>query len=286
MRFYKSGNIQLGSRKIKKHRILQINDSEIFSCYNIDGILGVDITQHFNWTIDYEKQLLIMTPSDFYPEEVKEMHALDFDFTGNRPSVFMEMNGKKIKFLLDTGARESDLNKEVNALSTIDQLPKTTFYSGFFDVTGTLTKTHNIKLLLPDLTSGSVVITADADYGNQTSKIGNTLWKGKRLFMSLKNDELYVSDARIESDPWSYNCAAVIQNGKMVVFKIKEGSDAWNQGIRQGDVIKTLNGKVFTDFCELNKFQRQLSEDQKDFELVFENGKQLMVQRKQVFITP
>ncbi|MFC4635769.1 aspartyl protease family protein [Dokdonia ponticola] len=283
MRYYKSGTIQLGSRKITKHRILQIDDSEIFSCYAIDGVLGVDITQHFNWTIDFEKKILIMSPTDFYPEEVKEMHALDFDFTRNRPSVFMEMNGKKIKFLLDTGARESDLNKETYTLSNIEQLPKTTFYSGFFDVKGTLTKTNNIKLLLPDLTSGAVVITADADYGNQSSKIGNTLWRNRRLFMSLKNDELYVSDARIISDPWSYDCAAVVQDGKMVVFKIKEGSDAWKQGIRQGDEIKIFNGKTFTDFCELNKYQKQLSVEKKDFEWEFANGKKLTIQRKKVF---
>jgi len=90
-------------------------------CYNIDGILGVDITQHFNWTLDFDKKILIMSPSDFYPEEVKEMHALDFDFTNNRPSIFMEMNGKKIKFLLDTGARDSDINKTAYNLTNAYQ---------------------------------------------------------------------------------------------------------------------------------------------------------------------
>ena len=32
LRYYKSGTIQLGSREIKKHRILQGKDSDIFSC--------------------------------------------------------------------------------------------------------------------------------------------------------------------------------------------------------------------------------------------------------------
>ncbi|MFT5890593.1 MAG: hypothetical protein ACI9Y7_000686 [Dokdonia sp.] len=286
MRYYKSGNIQLGSKKITKHRILKAGDSDIFTCYNIDGILGVDITQQFNWTIDFEKKILIMSPSDFYPEAIKEMHALDFDFTKNRPSVFMEMNGKKIKFLLDTGARDSDVNKKAYTLSSIDQYPKATFYSGFYDVNGTLTKTYNTTIQLPEIQSGAVTITPEVDYGNQSTKIGNSLWKGKRLFLSLKNDKLYVSDATIQSDSWSYDCAAVIKEGKMIVFRIKEGSDAWEQGIRQGDEIKTFNGNAFTDFCELNKYQVQLKEEKKDFELVFVNGKQLTVQKKQVFITP
>ncbi len=286
MRFYKSGTIELGSRKITKHKILKANDSDIFTCHNIDGVLGVDITQHFNWTIDFEKKILIMSPSDFYPEAVKDMYALDFDFTSNRPSVFMEMNGKKIKFLLDTGARDSDINKTAYTLSSIDQYPKATFYSGFYDVNGTLTKTYNTTIQLPEIQSGSVTIIPEVDYGNQSTKIGNSLWKGKRLFLSLKNDKLYVSDTTIKNDSWSYDCAAVIKEGRMVVFRIKEGSDAWKQGIRQGDIITSFNGKTFTDFCTLNKYQVKLSKEKKDLKLVFENGKQITVQKKQVFITP
>ncbi len=286
MRFYKSGKIQLGSREITKHRILKANDSEIFTCYNIDGILGVDITQHFNWTIDFENKILIMSPPDFYPEEVKDMHDLDFDFTNNRPSVFMEMNGKKIKFLLDTGARDSDVNKTAYNLLSIDQYPTTAMYSGFYDVNGTLTKTYNTTVQLPELQSGSVTLSPAVDYGNQSTKIGNSLWKGKRLFMSLRNDQLYVSDATVKSDVWNYECAAVVKNGKMVVLQIKEGSEAWNLGIRQGDEVISLNGNTFTDFCEFNKYQKQLGKEGKSFEFVLKDGKRITIDKKQVFINP
>ncbi|WP_299211067.1 pepsin/retropepsin-like aspartic protease family protein [uncultured Dokdonia sp.] len=284
MRYYKSGNIQLGSRKITKHRILKTTDSDIFSCYQVDGVLGVDITQHFNWIIDFEKKILIMSPPDFYPEDVKEMHALDFDFAKNRPSVFMEMNGKKIKFLLDTGARDSDINKDAYTLLSMDEYPKATFYSGFYDVNGTLTKTYSKTLQLPEIKSGTVTIAPDVDYSTQSTKIGNSLWKDRRLFLSLKNDQLFVSDATIKNEAWSYDGAAVLKNGKMTVYRIREGSDAWEQGIRQGDEIKTFNGNVFTDFCELDKFQRQLSDEKSDFEWEFTNGKKLTIQRKKLFV--
>ena len=52
MRFYKSGTITLGSKKIRSHRILNAPKNSIFSCYQVDGILGVDIIKEFNWTID------------------------------------------------------------------------------------------------------------------------------------------------------------------------------------------------------------------------------------------
>ncbi|WP_299682686.1 aspartyl protease family protein [uncultured Dokdonia sp.] len=286
MRYYKSGTIQLGSREITKHRILKAGDSDIFSCYDIDGILGVDITKHFNWTIDFEKKILIMSPPDSYPDEVDKMHALDFDFSNNRPSVFMEMNGKKIKFLLDTGARDSDVNKTKYTLLHIDQYPKAAFYSGFYDVNGTLTKTYNTTVQLPEMHSGNVTLFPTVDYGNQTTKIGNSLWKGKRLFLSLSTDKLYVSDAIIKNDTWNYDCVAVVKDKKMVALQIREGSEAWNLGIRQGDEITSLNGNTFTDFCALNKYQKQLSKEEKDFEFVFATGKRITIQKKQVFVIP
>lgn len=287
MRYYKSGTIQLGSRKVNNHRILQGNDENgIFSCYNIDGVLGVDITKHFNWIIDYEKKILIMSPADYYPEEVKEMHALDFDFTNNRPSVFMEMNGKKIKFLLDTGARDSDVKKTNYNFLSINQYPKEVFYSGFFDANGTLTETHSTILQLPEIVSGSVKVTPIVDYSNQTTKIGNNLWKSKRLFMSLKNDELYVSDASIKNDKWDYDCVGMVKDQKMVISQIREGSEAWNLGIRQGDEVISLNGNTFTDFCTFNKYQRQLSKEGKSFEFVFKDGKRITIQKRQIFMTP
>ncbi len=278
MRYYKSGTIQLGSRKVNNHRILKGNDENgIFSCYNIDGVLGVDITKHFNWTIDYEKKILIMSPADYYPEEVKTMHALDFSFKNNSPSVFFEMNGKKIKFLLDTGARESDVKKTDYNFLSIDQYPKVTLYSGFFDANGALTRTHSTILQLPEITSKEVKVTPIVDYGNQKTKIGNNLWRGKRLFMSLKNKELYVSDQQFTEVFLSYDCSAIFKNNKMIVLHIKEDSDAWNLGIRQGDEIKTINGKVFTDLCTLNKYQTKILKENSTLAFVFENGKKVKV---------
>ena len=61
MRLYKSGTIQFASRKITGHRILNTPQNEIFICHQVDGILGVDIIKRFNWTIDYENKILIIS---------------------------------------------------------------------------------------------------------------------------------------------------------------------------------------------------------------------------------
>lgn len=104
MRFYKSGTVELGSRKITKHRILNAKKNGIFSCYRIDGILGVDIIKKLNWSIDYQNKRLIMYPSNYVPQHIKNMHKLDFDFQSNRPYVYLKGKANRLKFLLDTGA--------------------------------------------------------------------------------------------------------------------------------------------------------------------------------------
>ena len=286
MRYYKSGTINLGSRKITNHRILSIADSDIFSCYNIDGVLGVDIMKSFNWTIDYENKWLIMYPNTTYPEEVKQMHALDFDFVNGRPLVDMEFADKKIRFLLDTGARNSDLGKNQYKLLGIDTIPKRDYLGGFYDVNGTLTKTSTSLLQMPALQSDQVTLYPILDYSEQKTKIGNTLWKGKQLFMSLKDDTLYVSDAEIKENTSTYTCGVLYENGKMQVLSIYKDSEAWKQGIRRGDIVVSVNNKQFSDFCSLNKYQRQLSKENKDIELVLENGKKIVLRKKELFINP
>lgn len=286
MSFYKSGTIQLGSKTIKKHKIIQAEDSDIFTCYKIDGILGVDITKHFNWIIDYDQNVLIMSPSDFYPEEIEGMYELDFDFSNNKPFVFMETSGQRLQYLLDTGASGSDINKKAFINLNIDQYPHAKFYSGFYDLNGTLTKTFDNWLLLTGGTSGQVTLAPEMDYSEKSSKIGNSLWKGKRIFLSMENDQLFVSESHIKNNPWSYDCSAVYSEGAMRVYKIREGSEAWNQGIRQGDKIQSYNGNIFTDFCTLDTFQRELTQEHKDLIFVFDNGIELNVSHKQILKSP
>ena len=281
MRFYKSGTITLGSKKIRSHRILNAPKNSIFSCYQVDGILGVDIIKEFNWTIDYKNKILIMYPANHFPKKVKTMHPLDFEFRNNRPAVFLNVKSNRLRFLLDTGAGgSSNVSKRNYSLTNLDELPQATFYSGSFDVNGILTASKPTVFQFQNVTSKSVNLSPLMYYNNQkSSKIGNRLWKEKTLFLSLKNDQLYVSSSKINESYSSFSCSVIYSKGKMRIMRIEVESDVWNMGVRQGDEVISYDGKQFTDFCSLDQYQRKLVRIKKSFELQLANGQTITVSK-------
>ena len=285
MRYYKSGAINLASRKINNHRILNAPRNDIFSCHTIDGILGVDIIKAFNWTIDYANKILVMTPASYVPDKLEDMHELDFEFSNNRPSVFLNHKDTTFKFLLDTGAGgTSNISKHNYTLTTIDDYEQVQFQTGSFDVNGILTTSKPIVFQFPETTSKDVSLSPIIYYNNKKStKIGNSLWREKQLFLSLKNDQLYLSVPEIKQNNKVYPCSLIFQDGAMRVVRIEEGSDIWNAGIRQGDTVSLFNGQAYEDFCSLDKAQRNLVKNSGTMELTFANGKEFTVTRKQLF---
>ena len=285
MSFYKSGKVQIGSRKITGHRVLGASENSIFSCHKVDGILGVDIIKNFNWTIDYKNKILIMYPSNYFPKKIENMEALEFSFNGRRPYVFLNLKKSRLQFLLDTGAGGySNISKRNYNLTDLDKYPKVSFYSGSFGVNGILTKSNPVVFKIPKLTSKAVVFSPIINYNNQKStKIGNKLWSEEELFLSLRKSKLYVSSTNINQSYKTYTGTVIFKNDKMQVLRIEVGSDLWKMGVRQGDEILQINGKKFTDFCSLDQYQRMLSKSGKSFDLQLANGKKITIAKKSYF---
>jgi hypothetical protein len=285
MRYYKSGKIELGSRKITGHRILNAPENEIFSCHKIDGILGVDIIDQLNWTIDYENKWLIMHPANYTPESVKNMHALNFKYTGSRPFVFLNRKGNSFKFLLDTGAGgDSNISIRNYKLTNLDEYEQLTYYTGNIDLNGIVTQMKTKMFQFPESTSKDVLLSPLIEYNNEKStKIGNTLWKGKQLFLSLQKGQLYVSESKIEQSHAGYACSVMFRNKKMRISTIEVDSEPWKLGIRQGDEVRSINGKTFTDFCSMDQYRRQIGKSGQPFELEMMDGKKFTITEKESF---
>lgn len=284
MYYYKSGTINLASRKITNHQILNTPKNEIFTCHNIDGILGVDIIKAFNWKIDYKNKQLIMFPANHFPKETKDMFPLDFTFSNRRPYVYLTRKKTRFKFLLDTGAAGySNISRKNYNLTNANDYLNSEIYSGNYDVNGILTQRKSILLNFPETTSNNVSITQKTYYNNlKSSKIGNKLWKDQVLFLSLKNKRLLVGTNEIQQDYTSYPTSVVYKGGKMMILSITKDSSVWNMGIRQGDEILKVDGKVFSDFCSLDKYQRKIMGDGKSFTIQLKNGKTITISKTKV----
>ncbi len=285
MRLYKSGLIELGSRKIRKHRILNTPKNEFFACHNIDGILGVDIIKALNWTIDYKNKILIMYPSNHFPKKVEGMSELNFNFIKSRPYVYLDRKGSRFKFLLDTGAAgSSNISTRQYNLTNLNELPKLSVYSGSFDVNGIFTSYKSTVFKFPQSVSKGAYLSPIIYYDSaRSTKIGNRLWKGKELFLSLKNDKLYVSESVVDQVYSGYPCIVMFYDGKMQISGLTEGSELWNMGVRTGDQVKSLNGKVFSDFCSLDTFQRDAMRKEQSLTLELTNGKKVSISKKTGF---
>lgn len=275
MHFYNSGTINLGSRKITGHRILNAIRNDIFSCHEIDGILGVDIIKALNWKIDYKNKMLIMYPASHFPESNRLMHELDFTFSNNRPYVYLKRKKNRFQFLLDTGAGGySNISKRNYNLTNVDEFTKGEMYTGSFDVNGVLTTTKPKILAFPESTSDKVSIAPIIYYNNlKSSKLGNKLWKDQTLFLSLKNKKLLVSSPKINQSYTGYDCSVIYRNDKMVIMGLLKNGSAWNLGIRQGDEVLKINGKIFSDYCSLDQYQRKIMIEEKPFNIQLKNGK-------------
>lgn len=279
---YKSGKVSLGTKTITKHTSIMVEDSDIFSCYEVDGILGVDIIKHFNWTIDFEKKQLIRHDASYKPATGSSWYEMSLSFTNNTPIMHTLLRGKEVTFLLDTGASDCDLNTKSLSQESLRLFETQALYSGFYDVNGVLTPTKVSKAVTAHI-SKEVDLSIVVSLGTKKSKLGNSLWKGVSLFLSLSSETLYVSKKELEESTYSYDGGVVFKDGTISLMTIYEGSDAWLAGIRQGDEVVKINGKAFTEFCTLDQYQRSLSAASEDIYLTFTNGKELVFKKKKRF---
>ncbi len=280
LRYYKSDSVNLASAKITKHKILATKDSDIFSCYDIDGVLGVDIIEAFNWIINYDQKYLVMLNKDYFPDDLSSMNKIDFQYRNKRPYAFLNFDSERLQFLFDTGATFSDIYiKDYKRIKNINHLRKEK-YNGFFDFNGNLTKSKSSVMRFSSVMTKDVSIDGIFDFSKKSNKIGNSLWKNNTLFLSLKNNILYTNKKQIEESRTEYGCAFVYENDEITVVKIVIDSQAWNEGLRQGDIIKMINGKTFRDFCDLQSFQKETATKEEDVTITLNDNRTIVLKKK------
>ncbi len=285
LRYYKADTVKLGSAKITKHRILGTKDSDIFSCYAIDGVLGMDIIAKFNWQINFKEKYIVMLDADYFPPDIDEkMYAMDFVYEDSRPWAYFNVLGERIRFLLDTGASNSDIYiKYKDLFKNIDTNSVKEIHSGFFDFNGAFSKTKSRTMKLLDVSSASVTLAPIVDFSKKSSKIGNSSWEDTSLFISINDNKLYCSSNSIDESYGSYGCSFDVKEGKIIVSKIQVNSIAWKEGLRQGSEVLEVNGKKFDDFCSIYTYQKGIVKQKNKLKVTLKDGKTITLNHELLF---
>lgn len=107
--------LRIGGISIKNHPLIIINKKDlefklfgIFRIFKIEGILGWNVLQKMNITIDYKKKVTIIK------KPIKGIKKKDQFFWMDYPIVTLKsQDGVKLNFLLDTGANETSITSNI-----------------------------------------------------------------------------------------------------------------------------------------------------------------------------
>lgn len=215
-------------------------------CSKIHGVFGTNMMRLGNWKIDYDSHTI-----DFSTDKIKpgfEHNTVDFEpnFSGS-PIVHLITGGIRFPALIDTGN-----NKYIDLPDTIykqSRLPKTAISRkshgrASFSLSGNNNQ-EEIAVLADSLYFGEIVLTNQRLGVSPSSQIliGNKFLKQfKEIIISWDKSKIYVPKQTLPLEKeFAFGFTPFIEDGKLVVVEIWEGSEAKNKGMAINDVILKVN---------------------------------------------
>lgn len=216
-------------------------------CRKIDGLFGTNIMRLGNWKIDYNSHSI-----DFSSERIKpgfDYNTVEFQHNfSDSPIVMLIAGGIRFPALIDSGN-----NTFIDIPDTLyrqSRLPKTALSRksqgrASFSLSGN--KNQEERAVLTDsLYFGDVLLLKQRLRVSPSPQIliGNKFLKQfGAVLLSWDKSKIYVpkQTAPLEKK-YDFGFTPFIENGKIVVVEIWEGSEAQSKGMSINDVILSVNG--------------------------------------------
>lgn len=258
-------NMTIGGMLIKDAPICITNFPEFLSCEGIQGILGINIINKFNWIISNESMTLTITDKriekninekEFYYYQSHNNHlvnisidnnqfwdcCIDFGFNGTL-SIHELRYDKSIKDKINSGAVQSAIKSKYGLFgkSAVD----TSFYVNAYNIKIREFLEDSIVLTLENDSSSLILIGAEF-FSRFNVKIDNTNQRYILCPFKKKEPEKERKSIGLE---W--------ENGKIIVQYIYLCSSAFFEGICINDEISLVNNKSAADFnnnCEFSQW--------------------------------
>jgi predicted aspartyl protease len=216
-------------------------------CRKIDGLFGTNIMRLGNWKIDYINHSINFSSEKMKPEFDYNTVEFEHNFSDS-PIVSVVTGGIRFKALIDSGN-----NTYIDLPDTVykqSKLPKTALSRksqgrAFFSLGGN--NNQEEKAVLSDsLFFGNVLLERQRLRVSPGSQIliGNKFLKQfGEIIISWDKSKIYIPKQTLPLEKeYNYGFTPFIENGKMLVVEIWEGSEAQNKGMSINDIILKVNG--------------------------------------------
>ena len=262
--------MELGSIKFNNVGVVVINypASSTIRCLGKDGIIGTDILDLCNWTIDFKNSTVTATDSALnfpkgaavlpFSNKVAFMPYLDVKI-GNTmvKNVLVDM-GFNGSFTLPERNfnKKSGLFNDRDVYRTIDGSTQGLFGIRQDTAYSFLSDSINLK----ELSTKKVDISI-SKYA--TAKIGNRVWSRYLVGLEYKRNRILLSRQDNKSNfefNKGFGMTMIMQGDRIFVASLADNSSAADNGIRPGDEVIAINGKpameYTSSYCDFNTWYR------------------------------
>jgi len=276
-------SFKIGCSNLNNQSLVAFPNSSFFNCLGIEGVLGVDIIKQFDWLIDFENQYLIKIDTSSSNKDISDYFALNFYENGFRPRIKLRIGDKIIDLLFDSGSNTNQLDS--GSFQTIKKDIKRS-YNQISSASGATTFDKQTKescflINTQPFNNDSNKYTAEFNsISVGENKIGNTYWGQNKIFLSWTKNKLLFKPINIQNKK-TFGITFKVKNDTVIVNSIVYTEQILNLGLHIGDKIKTINGRIFKDNCELLKYQLHNKENNLTIELL--NGKQITLNKESIY---
>jgi len=215
-------------------------------CRKVDGLLGTNIMRLGNCKIDYNTHSVTLSTDKIKPDF--EYDTVDFEHNfSDSPIVYLIAGDTRFPALIDSGN-----NRSIDVPDTIYKMmkfPKTSFTRkshgrSSFALSGNSDQTE-IAVRADSLYFGDILLRGQRLHISPSSQIliGNKFLKQfGEVIISWDKSKIYVPRQTVPQEAeYDFGFTPFIENGKMVVVEIWEGSPAEEKGIAINDIILKIN---------------------------------------------
>ncbi|HHN47479.1 MAG TPA: PDZ domain-containing protein, partial [Bacteroidales bacterium] len=244
---------------------------------NVHGIIGHEFFNHFVVKVDYDRKLITVYDPEVYRPRRRDT-AIPFSIEQGRPYIAVTViqdDDTKInaKLLIDSGAShglmlETDTKEEI---SLPDKNLSTIIGWGLGgELAGHLGRIKALKI--KSFMFKDVLVSFAEDYSDpeatrvtgRNGSIGGDVLSRFTTTFDYPGNTLYLRKNRAYRYPFEYNLSGIdlVASGRgydsFRIIHVIGNSPAWHAGIRNGDIILVINGKLSSDvsLSEINTLLR------------------------------